>query len=327
MAGLRRWWGLLLLAGALVPVIVLEPFATGPPIRDESVGTHRWAYALLRGDREPGEFGPAAHTAAQALGALALVVLGWLLLSVCYRLAAPAGMANFALLAVVLGVGLFHAGTHDAAFATIYSALGVGALLWLGVRRMEDEKPFKWSDGLAFGVVVFLLLLVRAGNIVVVAALALVWFFVVVWPHRTGAAPLVGAAVGAVLALSVPGRSSFAWHGPPDTALLVREPVVLVVLLTGLVMRRTRWATLALGGLFLVHVAAFGLRASPFLDDLTPLMPLAVPLFACALAELPWWARRPTLLVAALATAVAVEIMILRWAGMNVKEVGRWLIP
>ena len=65
------------------------------------------------------------------------------------------------------------------------------------------------------------MLLVHDSNIVVVTALALVWLFVAVWPERAGTGPLVGAAVGAVLALAVlaalsfPGRTVLAWETPP----------------------------------------------------------------------------------------------------------------
>jgi hypothetical protein len=45
----RRWASLLVLAGILLPVTVLQPYSNGPPIRSDGLGYHLWHYALVTG--------------------------------------------------------------------------------------------------------------------------------------------------------------------------------------------------------------------------------------------------------------------------------------
>ncbi len=300
---LARWGGLLLLAGAVVPVACLEPYATGPPIRGEALGAHLWTHALLRGGgleafaEEAGLVAEEGRYRNPHPPGVALLRLPAMALLVDRREEAPAigaaehtaaslcGAAALLALAWLALSTCYLLGAPPGASAVALATVVFGAGLFHTATHDGAFPPIYSALGVAlllwlgaralvrgrgsspvFGLVVFALLLVQPANLLVVLALSSFWLVGPVWHGRAGAGPLVAAACAAVAAVTV---------------------------FTALGGARWTWSW----------------------SDSAALLPIAVVLVALGLASLPWWANRLALVGAFVVVVVGGQLMLGRWAG------------
>ena len=86
-----------------------------------------------------------------------------------FALGARPVVANLAVVAAVFGTGLFHYATYDGSFTHVYVALGVAALVWLGV-RFPPSRPPPWWPVVVAGAVCFFMVSMRSLHLLAVAA-------------------------------------------------------------------------------------------------------------------------------------------------------------
>lgn len=289
-------------------------------------------------------FSESEHWACLICSALALTATAGLGLATCYRLGVGPVWANVSVFLMTFGTGLFHYGTYDASFSHVYSAVFIAALIWLGARAVDLSRPLPILPVIVLSAGLFL---VRTTNILLVGCFCLgclVW----AWRHpnhspglrmRALAATSVGIAlaIGITLALNYTmfGRltfntyptEKFNWNDGMMLHVLIAEshgvfriyPMLGVAVITGLLTRRSRLMT---GGLVLVITAytvlyghwwewhlgsGFGHRG--FVE----VVPLAIPVFAVALAALPRWFSHAVVLVGCAAVAYALVLMWQYW--------------
>jgi hypothetical protein len=287
----------------------------------------------------------AEHTANLVLSALALVGTCFLCLRVGRLLGIEPAASHAALLALVFGTGLFHYGTYDGCFSHVYSALAGTLLLWLGVRALVSRQEA--LPPLLTGLLCFLLPLIRNTNVLLLAGLAVPYFVVRgvrgPWVRRRVAQDAIvllsGCAAASALqlaynayifgqfTLSSYGDHGFAWDRPMQAAVLFSYerglftyyPVVAVVLLAGLLVRRTRPWTAWFTAVLAVYATLYGfwvcwtLGASFGYRGFVELMPAAAVLFAAALGELRGVRRTALTAAAALCTLVTLQLLVGYW--------------
>jgi hypothetical protein len=306
---------------------------------------------------DPARGGPpyseAEHWACLVYSAVVLVLVAALALRVCLRLGASLAAAHAAVLLLTFGTGLFHYATYYAAFSHVYSALGTALLMWLAVVAVQDRSgqlpAFRTVATLAFFV------LVRNTNLVliafwVVAFLAGGWWSGVrrtgLWLRNAVVVALgVGLGVGVQLALnynafghlqfsSYGGRETFDWGQAVfwpvlwsfERGLFTYYPVLGVVLLAGLLVRRTRLACAWLALLILTYTLLYGSWCMWYLGwgfghrGFIDMVPFAIPLFAVALTEAGAKMSRCLGFAGVVGVYVTTAMMIGYWCGTFPKE-------
>jgi hypothetical protein len=300
-------------------------------------------------DRRPGSpaISRAEHGANLALSAAALIAVCYLSLRTCQLLSLDGASSHYALLALVFGTGLFHYATYDSSFSHIYSALGVAFLTWLGVRAIVGRSNH--LPPLLTAVTCFLFILLRNTNLIALAMMALAYGYGRrkngTLSRRGGCLDLAmlclgtgGAALLQLLynyyargrfTLSSYGEESFLWNRPEqfsvlfsyDRGLFNYYPVVALVLLCALTVRRLRVPAAWFSLLLLGYVTLYGFWYSWQLGSgfghrgFVELMPLGIVLFAAALGDLPPRARRNACVMAFLCTVFTVAFMVRYWKG------------
>ena len=282
------------------------------------------------------------------LGIAALLTTVLLLYATLRRLGVRGLLADWILIVVCFGTGLFHYATFDSSFTHIYSAALFAGVLLVGVKAAQDRRsPSRW---LLFGLSLFIAL-IREPDIP--SLLVLVGAFVV-WRGRGLQAgerrrAAAGIIVPVTLALMAVGAfqllynhwstgtwtlSSYGQQGfsvgqlkepdvlfSPTHGLFLWYPVLAVLLIAALAQKRTRiWGLVALGtGAPLTVIygswaswslgGAFGMRG---FVDIVPVIAVAG---AVGLASLRTRSRRPLLYLTAACTLVTMQLMIGYWNG------------
>lgn len=291
-------------------------------------------------------YSPAEYWTCQVLGAVVLVGVVVFGLLACRELGVSAWWAQFAVVALTFGTGLYHHGTFDAGFSHIYSALGAAYLVWQGAKASRNGGRV---SAIGVAVVSALLVLLRSTNVILVAFWAA---GLGVWSWRTGGrrtglwASAVGAALGLGLTValnaymfghvtlnSYPGEE-FVWDRPmtlsvlisAEHGLLTYSPILALVLVVGLVAKPTRRAAAGFALLVLAYAVLYGYWWSWHLGDgfghrgFVELTPFAVPIFAAALGHLAGkrpWAARVVALACAVAAGVTLALMGVYWSYMR----------
>ncbi len=221
------------------------------------------------------------HRMSLALGSLALFLTALFSFWTLRRLDVSPGWAQCAVFFALFGTGLFHYGTYDSSFSHVYSALLLAILLWVVLGRPDHNLGR--GVGTSVALLALLLVLVRNTNVLLVALAA-----VTAW--GAGARPCllplaIGTAGGATvqiaynvlatgtMTLSSYGTERFIWSRPMWAAVLLSYergvftyyPVLAVALVAGLIVRRTRRASLLMCGLFLLVAGIYGFWASWYL--------------------------------------------------------------
>ncbi len=224
-------------------------------------------------------FSLAEHLVCHLFGALALVGIAVLGTLACRAEDLDPRATQFALLTLTFGTGLFHYATFDASFSHIHSALGVAWLVWCGAGRKAGRSTFALATSVAL--VCAMLVLIRMTNVLLIGFWALGRFARAYsrgegfrGPLAAGAGTIAGLLMmvalnvhtfGRVTLHSYPGEE-FVWHRPMmlsvltsrEFGLLPYSPLLLLVLLAGVHVRSTRYATLAFGALVLAFAALYG---------------------------------------------------------------------
>ncbi len=266
-----------------------------------------------------------------ALGAVTLLLTGWVNFRTCRRLGLLDWAGPTAFVALTFGTGLFHFASYDAGFSHVYSALGLAILL---------DRFVAGRVGVGTAAVVVLLVLVRNTNVLAVAALTLGHFarrrswrdlLVVVLAGAVGCGVQLGlnAHAHGRLVLSSYGGERFLLDRPMALSVLFSAkkglfayyPVLAVVLAGGLLDRRTRPATALYAGLLLAFAGVYGCWHSWWLGGgfghrgFVELVPLAVPLFAAVLADAGRMRRAVLLTATGLCLLLTLRLMAGYWRG------------
>jgi hypothetical protein len=286
------------------------------------------------------------HRASLFLGALLLIVVCALSLASTRMLGVSAWHAHLAVLTVVFGSGLFHYATYDGSFTHIYSASLFALLIWLWLRHRLRQVPLPWT---ALAIVAFFLVLIRPTNLLALALLCAGHGCVKLreaqtrW-LRTAIYDVSSVAVGAVLAwgldvaymsyvtraltFSSYGNEHFHFDRPMQLSVLASYerglftfyPVLAVGFLAGMMVKRTRAATLWISLIFAAYVALYGYWESWMLGlgfghrGFVEFTPFIIVVLASASSELPRW--RNEIMVATTVCAFAtLELMRGYWFG------------
>jgi hypothetical protein len=288
----------------------------------------------------------AENYAALIMAALALLGTAYFALRSARLAGAPEWAAQFSTLAVVFGTGLFHYATFYGSYSHIWSALGISALMFLGLRALmhgEGRLPT-----FPTAIAIFLLVLVRSTNLLAIGALVVAYLLAARRRGLPRANPLrssliiaiaVVASVGILVAISSYPRGrlvfssysgeEFLWNRPMawsvltayNQGLLLYAPLVAVVAVAGLIVRATRPATTGYLLLLLATAFLYGywymwmLGAGFGHRGFVELMPPAVSLLAVALGRLPRWGRITLIILVNACVLVTLELMIGYWRG------------
>ena len=219
---------------------------------------------------------PEEHLASLLLGAIVLALVCWLMMASSYLLGVPVWATNFAVLVYIFGTGLFHYGTYDSSFTHIYSALGFSLIVWLWLRNESKGQP---TPAWVFSSICFFLVAIRNTNVIpILFLLPLVSFPKSRPAWRVGLAGLVGIAMAVSMQVaynyyatrqitfSTYGQFTFHFDQPMqgsvlfsyERGLFTYYPVMIVGLIAGVLVRRTRRATYWLLGLIATFVIVYG---------------------------------------------------------------------
>jgi hypothetical protein len=283
---------------------------------------------------------PAEHRASLFLGALLLMVVCGLSLASARMLGVPAGYAHLAVLATVFGSGLFHYATFDSGLTHIYSATGFALLIWLGLRHRLRQAPWPWA---AIAIISFFLALIRPTNLLALALLSLGHGWLELReakPRRLRTAlhdvssVVAGALCGwgleiayisyvtRTLMFSSYGNEHFRFDRPMllsvltsyERGLFTYYPVLAVGFTTGMLVKRTRAATLWCALIFVGYAALYGFWDSWQLGlgfghrGFVEFTPFIIVVLASASSELPRW-RNEILVATVVCTFATLELM------------------
>jgi hypothetical protein len=285
---------------------------------------------------------PGEHQMCLVAGALSLFVMMLLLSKVMASLRVRPSFSEAALVLISFGAGLFHHATYDSSLSHIYSALELTILIALFVPlRGKTLRP--WKAAIALGTSA-LLILTRNVN-----AIPLVWAFFAVfhalkwklpatirltWPVIVGAASglamqlAYNSVAAGKLTLSSYGKEAFLWSRPMwgsvlfsyEKGLFTYYPIVFVVIVAGVMIKRTRIPTFYFAGCIGSYAAVYGFWWCWYLGGFghrgfVELMPFAVVILGCVLQNLSVWPRRTLMIVSAAAAMYTVQFMLRYWLG------------
>ncbi|HEY3866367.1 MAG TPA: hypothetical protein VGL54_09820 [Solirubrobacteraceae bacterium] len=291
----------------------------------------------------------ASEQADQWLGLATLFLTAWLMWATLRRLEVGTWTAQFTVLCLVFGTGLFHYATYDSSFTHESSAALFAALIFVGVGAMRRRTPP--NPWLLFGLALFIVW-IREPDALPMLLLVASWIF---WKTRglegaerlrdaaRLALPVLGAIVFVVVfqflyvrwsthtwSLNDYGSESFTlsqgeeWNVlfSYNHGLFLWYPVVVPMLAVGLWQRKSRnWGWIALGSVALVTVVygswnpwflggAMGARG---FVDIVPIISVAGGL---GVAQLRPNRRILVLAPAAVLSWATVELMAGYWTGV-----------
>jgi hypothetical protein len=292
---------------------------------------------------------PGEETASLWLGALALALTALFAYLTARRLGAPPWAATWAVLALTFGTGLFHYATFDSSFTHVYSAMLFALLLYLGIRATASPAlPTRGRENIALFFIAFFLAAIRSTNLLLLIGAAVAYGF---WALRAGRSwrslipPGIVAAAGVALYLALQvgydfyasgtlsaysyGQERFLFNRPMQFAVLLGfqhgllpyYPVVGLVLILGLWIRRARMLAVFFGAMILAYGILYGfwstwwLGAGLGLRGFVEMMPLGMLVLAVALAGASRWLRAGTFIAGAVCLYVTVSLMAGYWRG------------
>lgn len=297
------------------------------------------------------QFGPhaplvsdAEHTASLWLGALALALTGLTAYLSARRLGAPAWAATWAVFALTFGTGLFHYATYDSSFTHVYSALGFGLLLYVGIRWGRAGR----LPVVPLFLIAFFLAALRSTNVLLLvgaAAAYVIWMARARRPLRSLVPAGIATAAGIALYLALQvgydfyasgtlsaysyGAEHFVFNRPMQFAvlagfqhgLLPYYPVMGLALLVGLLVPGARPLALFFGALILAYGILYGFWSSWWLGGgfglrgFVEIVPLGMLVLAVALAGASPGLRAGTFVAGVLCLYVTVSLMAGYWRG------------
>jgi len=316
------------------------------------------AVVFLIGDGSLRTFTAAEHTVVLACGAAALL----LTVGLMWRTLRAAGVgwwpAELAVTCGLFGTGLFHYGTHDGSYSHVFSAAGVAWLVWLWCRLWRGGRSPSAAVSLLVAAV---LLLIRNTNVFLLAAAGLaVLCTSAPWRARIKHAAVL--AIGGVAGASVQVaynhyatgvwtlssyEAGFLWHRPmahavlwsAERGLFTYYPALAVMVLAGLVERRTRRWTLGYIALMAALATLYGFWAQWPLGGgfghrgFVELVPGGVVLFGLAWREASARRRVAYGVLGGVSTLMTLQLMAGYWrgsfpyAGATWRQIGRHVGP